>query len=69
MHCPAGDIGELDFAGQARRLREAGCDGMKMIEGKPTSRKQTGLPLDSLLYAEYYAYLGDRAVPDPLSRE
>ncbi len=36
---------------------------MKMIEGKPVCRKQTGLPLDSLLYAEYYAYLEAERFP------
>ena len=48
---------------QAEALRAAGCDGMKMIEGKPTARKRIGLALDGPVYDEYYAYLEAEAIP------
>ena len=53
----------LPYEQQARRLIEAGCDGMKMLEGKPTERKALQEPLDSPRYDAYYAYLESDAVP------
>jgi len=53
----------LDFAGQARRLRALGADGMKMIEGKPNARRDTGLALDAAEYHEYYRYLEQEGIP------
>ena len=52
-----------DFADQARLLRKLGCDGIKMIEGKPTIRRETGLALDDPAYDEYYAFLEAQAIP------
>ncbi|MFO8006817.1 MAG: amidohydrolase family protein [Candidatus Brocadiia bacterium] len=52
-----------DFAEQARRLLDAGCDGMKMIEGKPTTRKALGHPLDDPMYDDYYAFMEEQGVP------
>ncbi len=46
-----------DFKKQAEQLMGLGADGMKMIEGKPNMRKKTGIPLDSDIYDDYYAYL------------
>jgi predicted TIM-barrel fold metal-dependent hydrolase len=48
---------------QARGLIEAGCDGMKMLEGKPTERKALGEALDSPDYHSYYAYLESEGIP------
>ena len=48
---------------QARGLIEAGCDGMKMLEGKPTERKALGEALDSPDYDSYYAYLESEGIP------
>ncbi len=54
----------LDLAGQAQRLVAAGCDGIKMIEGKPGTRKDIGdIPLDSPLYHDCYALLEATGVP------
>ena len=58
---PAGE--EVGFAEQARRMLEAGCDGMKMLEGKPTERKRLGHPLDSPIYHEYYAFMQSQQAP------
>ncbi|NIN10780.1 MAG: amidohydrolase family protein, partial [Gemmatimonadales bacterium] len=52
-----------DFAEQARRLLQAGCDGMKMIEGKPTTRKALGHPLDDPMYDDYYAFMEQVGAP------
>lgn len=53
----------LTYEEQARTLIEAGCDGMKMLEGKPTERKALDEPLDSPDYDAYYAYLEAEDIP------
>jgi predicted TIM-barrel fold metal-dependent hydrolase len=62
-HLPGRPFTDIDAAAQARRLVEIGCDGIKMLEGKPTVRKDLGIPLDAPLYDEYYGYLQDAQVP------
>ncbi len=54
---------EIDPAEQARRLIDIGCDGIKMLEGKPGDRKRLGIPLDAPMYDEYYAFLQAEKVP------
>ncbi|MGD2174364.1 MAG: amidohydrolase family protein, partial [Candidatus Brocadiaceae bacterium] len=51
------------FAEQAERMVRAGCDGMKMLEGKPTMRKELGRRLDAADYQDYYAFLESESVP------
>lgn len=53
----------LDFAAQAQRLVSLGADGMKMIEGKPNARRETGLALDAPEYDPYYTWLQQQGVP------
>jgi predicted TIM-barrel fold metal-dependent hydrolase len=54
----------LDLAAQAQRLIAAGCDGIKMLEGKPSTRKWHGnLQLDAPLYADFFAYLEAEQIP------
>lgn len=48
---------------QARELREAGCDGMKMLEGKPSSRKRIPYRMDDPVYDLYYEFLQAEAIP------
>lgn len=48
---------------QAFRLKKLGFDGMKMLEGKPDTRKKIGLPLDSPVYDKYYTYLESEGIP------
>ena len=48
---------------QAVRLKQLGFDGMKMLEGKPDTRKNIGLPLDSPLFDKYYSYLEAEGIP------
>jgi predicted TIM-barrel fold metal-dependent hydrolase len=54
---------QLDYAEQARRLLAMGFDGIKMIEGKPSMRKMTHLPLSAPAYDRFYALLQRRQVP------
>jgi predicted TIM-barrel fold metal-dependent hydrolase len=46
-----------DFAKQAQELVAIGFDGIKMLEGKPTTRKLTALPQNDPLYDPFYAYM------------
>jgi predicted TIM-barrel fold metal-dependent hydrolase len=55
--------GKVDFTGQARKLFEAGADGMKMLEGKPNARKALGIPLDSSIFDSYYSYMEEKSYP------
>ncbi len=48
---------------QARRLWASGCDGMKMLNGKPNYRKESGLALDSIVYEPYFACLEAQQIP------
>ena len=48
---------------QAVRLKQLGFDGMKMLEGKPDTRKMTSLPLDSSVYDKYFSYLEAESIP------
>jgi predicted TIM-barrel fold metal-dependent hydrolase len=59
---PGGPTKE-NLRSQAEQLLDTGCDGMKMIEGKPPARKRTGLALDSPVYDDYYALLQSRGTP------
>lgn len=52
-----------NFLEQAVRLKQLGFDGMKMLEGKPDTRKKTGLPLDSPVYDKYYSFLEAEGIP------
>ncbi len=51
------------YAEQARHLVGMGCDGLKMIEGKPTTRKMLERPLDAAQYDDLYSYLQDSSLP------
>ena len=48
---------------QALRLKQLGFDGMKMLEGKPDTRKKVGIPLDSPIYDKYYSYIESEDIP------
>jgi predicted TIM-barrel fold metal-dependent hydrolase len=55
--------GKVDFSAQARKLFEAGADGMKMLEGKPNARKALGIPLYSDIFDSYYSYMEKTSYP------
>ncbi len=51
------------FQRQAESLRAMGCDGIKMLEGKPTSRKRIPYRMDDPVYDRYYAFLQETGFP------
>lgn len=55
--------GKADFSEQARKLFEAGADGIKMLEGKPNARKNLGIPVDSEIFDSFYSYLEKNSFP------
>lgn len=48
---------------QAKKLFDMGCDGFKMLEGKPDYRKQLGKPLDHPSFDKFYAFLEQNKLP------
>lgn len=48
---------------QAEALQAAGCDGVKMLEGKPTSRKRIPYRMDDPLYDRYYGFMQEAGIP------
>jgi len=48
---------------QARRFWAMGCDGMKMLTGKPNYRKESGLALDSIVFEPYFTCLETLQMP------
>jgi hypothetical protein len=57
------NVGEF-FAGYVDTLRNMGCDGVKMIEGKPDMRKTLPIPdFDSEVYAPYWQKLAETGTP------
>lgn len=53
----------LSLAEQVDRLTAMGCDGIKMLNGKPNCRKASGLALDCVVYDDYFARLEQRGLP------
>jgi predicted TIM-barrel fold metal-dependent hydrolase len=63
-HTQSGSVADpLSFEEQARRAVEAGCDGIKMIEGKPSEYKLVNKPLDGPAYEPLYAWLAESGTP------
>jgi len=52
-----------DYAAQAKNLRAMGFDGIKMLEGKPTTRRMLGKGLDDPAYDAYFGYLEETGFP------
>jgi len=52
-----------DFRTQAETLRGLGYDGVKMLEGKPTTRRQLKLALDDSVYDGFFSYLEETGFP------
>ncbi|GAH68481.1 unnamed protein product, partial [marine sediment metagenome] len=53
----------FDPLGQAKRLMALGFDGIKMIEGKPTAYKFTGIAMNDPVYDEYYSWIQAERIP------
>ena len=42
---------------------QMGCDGLKMIEGKPTARQRMDIPVTDPYFADYWAHVEELATP------
>ncbi len=52
------------FAHYVDSLLEMGCDGIKMIEGKPQMRKTLPIPdFDAAVYAPYWDHMAETGIP------
>ncbi len=51
------------LAEQVEALADLGADGMKLLETKPTSRRELDVPIDSDYYAGLFARLEERGLP------
>jgi hypothetical protein len=60
---PGQKLDRKDFLSQVELIDRMGFDGVKMIEGKPTTRLELGIPLDSPAYDDYFGYLEERQLP------
>ena len=54
---------DCDFAAELDALWDIGFDGMKMVEDKPTLRKQLGVPFNDRRYDGFYAKLEEKPIP------
>lgn len=48
---------------QAKALYKMGCDGFKMLEGKPDYRKEFGRPLDHPSLDKFYSFVEEKELP------
>ncbi len=62
-HLPGASEADKDLARQARVLIEAGCDGIKMLEGKPSARKHIRLRLNDPVFDGFYDYMQSQGRP------
>jgi predicted TIM-barrel fold metal-dependent hydrolase len=57
------ELGWHSLVEQVDALVELGCDGIKMIEGKPTSRQRLNVPVTDAYYADYWARVQELGLP------
>jgi predicted TIM-barrel fold metal-dependent hydrolase len=58
-----GRVAAPSLADQVDAFIAAGCDGIKMIEGKPTSRQIMDIPVTAPYFAEYWARVAEVGLP------
>jgi predicted TIM-barrel fold metal-dependent hydrolase len=58
-----GRVSTPALADQVDEFVAIGCDGIKMIEGKPTSRKRLDIPVTDAYYADYWARAEELRLP------
>jgi predicted TIM-barrel fold metal-dependent hydrolase len=58
-----GRVSTPSLAEQVDRFVELGCDGIKMIEGKPTSRQRMDIPVTEPYFADYWARVQEVGLP------
>jgi predicted TIM-barrel fold metal-dependent hydrolase len=59
----AGRVTTPSLAEQAQSFVDLGCDGIKMIEGKPTSRRRMDVPVTDPYFADYWARVEELGLP------
>ena len=59
----SGAVASPSLAEQVDLYSHCGCDGIKMIEGKPTSRQRLDVPLTDPYYAEYWRRVEETGTP------
>ena len=58
-----GRVRTAGLAEQADARAAMGCDGIKMIESKPTSRQRMNIPATDTYYADYWDCVEEKQVP------
>jgi len=58
-----GRVSTAGLAEQVDALAAMGCDGIKMIEGKPTSRQKMDIPVTDPYFAAYWARVEELGTP------
>ena len=58
-----GRVSTLTLVEQVDDFVAMGCDGIKMIEGKPTSRQRLNVPVTDPYYGEYWAHVEELGIP------
>ncbi|MBR3943024.1 MAG: amidohydrolase family protein [Clostridia bacterium] len=51
------------FLAQAKAFYTMGCDGFKMLEGKPDDRKRIGIRVDDPIYDKFYGFIEEKGLP------
>ena len=51
------------YLNQVETLYEMGCDGIKLLDGKPSLRKKLGRKLSDPVYDKMYAFLEENKIP------
>ena len=58
-----GQVTTPSLVEQAESFIELGCDGIKMIETKPTSRQRMDIPVNDPYFADYWARVEELGLP------
>ncbi|MBN1579957.1 MAG: amidohydrolase family protein [Anaerolineae bacterium] len=59
----AGRVKAPSLTDQVDAFMKMGCDGIKMIEGKPTSRQRMDVPVTDPYFADYWAHVEEVGLP------
>lgn len=63
MRLSEGRVSTPSLAEQVRSFAAMGCDGIKMIEGKPTSRQRMNVPVTDPYFADYWSCVEETGLP------
>ncbi len=55
-HLPGASTADYDLTAQAKRMIATGCDGFKILEGKPNCHKRVGKRLDGPEFRPFFEY-------------